>query len=148
MQLKVLETKIIKTVQICAYSSTAWPISWDFQHQQPNASNSLTPAVFHCQNVTDHSTCLPHFLLPNAESKSSSRTDEIRHCDCHVLNSKTTPQAARVCGIRHQNFCAQASSWRHQITWLFVFQNFAYSGLLFSWKYVSSLAMLWSLLAS
>ena len=48
----------------------------------------MTPAVFQCQNVTDHCPCLPRFLLPNAESKSASRTDEIRHCDCHVLNSK------------------------------------------------------------
>ena len=35
-----------------------------------------------------------------------------------MLSSKTTPQAASGCGIRHQNFCAQASSLRHQITWL------------------------------
>ena len=35
-----------------------------------------------------------------------------------MLNSKTTPQAARSCGIRHKNFCVQASLLRHQITWL------------------------------
>ena len=34
-----------------------------------------------------------------------------------MLNSKTTPQAASGCGIRHWNSCAQASSLRHQITW-------------------------------
>ena len=46
--------------------------------------DSKFPAVFHYQKVTDHSPCLQHFLLLNAESKSSSRTDEIRHYDCHV----------------------------------------------------------------
>ena len=79
-------------MQICAYSSTAW----DFQHQRSNASNSLTPAVFHCQNVTDHSPCLPHFLLPNAESKSSSRTGEIPHCDvlpCFKFENNTSGRA-------------------------------------------------------
>ena len=49
--------------------------------------DSKFPAVFHCQKVTDHSSCLPHFLLLNAETKSSSRTDEIRHNDCHVNTS-------------------------------------------------------------
>ena len=34
-----------------------------------------------------------------------------------MLNSKTTPQAASGCGIRHKHFRAQASSLRHQITW-------------------------------
>ena len=81
-------------MQICAYSSTAWPISWNFQHQRPNAFNS--PAVFHCQNVTDHSPCLPHLVLPNAGSKSSSRTDEIRHCDCHVKFENNTSGHARL----------------------------------------------------
>ena len=42
------------------------------------------PAIFHCHKVTDHSPCLLHFLLLNAQSKSSSRTDKIRHYDCHV----------------------------------------------------------------
>lgn len=34
-----------------------------------------------------------------------------------MLNSKTILQATRGCDIRHENFCAQASSLRHQITW-------------------------------
>ena len=34
-----------------------------------------------------------------------------------MLNSKTTAQAASGCGILHSNFCAQAFSLRHQITW-------------------------------
>ena len=58
--------------------------------------DSKFPAVFHCQKVTDHSPCLPHFLLLNAESKSSSRTDEIRHYDCHVKFENNTSGRARL----------------------------------------------------
>ena len=57
---------------------------------------SKFPAVFHCQKVTDHSPCLPHFLLLNAESKSLSRTDEIRHYDCHVKFENNTSGRARL----------------------------------------------------
>ena len=45
--------------------------------------------------MTDHSPCLPHFLLLNAENKSSSRTDEIRHYDCHVKFENNTSGRAR-----------------------------------------------------
>ena len=58
--------------------------------------DSKFPAVFHCQKVTDHSPCLPHFLSLNAESKSSSRTDEIRHYDCHVKFENNTSGRARL----------------------------------------------------
>ena len=58
--------------------------------------DSKFPAVFHCQKVTDHSPCLPHFLLLNAESKSSSRTDEIQHYDCHVKFENNTLGRARL----------------------------------------------------
>ena len=58
--------------------------------------DSKFPAVFHCQKVTDHSPCLPHFLLLNAESKSSSRTDEIRHYGCHVKFENNTSGRARL----------------------------------------------------
>ena len=58
--------------------------------------DSKFPAVFHCQKVTDHSSCLPHFLLLNAESKSPSRTNEIRHCDCHVKFENNTSGCARL----------------------------------------------------
>ena len=62
MQLKVLETKIIKQnrADLCLqFNSMAYQLR--FSTQRPNASNSLTPAVFHCQNVTDNCLCLPHF---------------------------------------------------------------------------------------
>ena len=52
--------------------------------------DSKFPAVFHYQIVTDHSPCLPHFLLLNAECKGSSRTDEIRHYNCHVKFENNT----------------------------------------------------------
>ena len=55
--------------------------------------DSKFPAVFHCQKVTDHSPCLLHFLLLNAQSKSSSRTDEIRHYDCQVKFENTSGRA-------------------------------------------------------
>ena len=58
--------------------------------------DSKFPAVFHCQKVTDHSPCLPHFLLLNAESKSSSRTDEICHYDCHVKFENNTSGRAQL----------------------------------------------------
>ena len=58
--------------------------------------DSKFPAVFHCQKVTDHSPCLLHFLLLNAQSKSSSRTDEIRHYDCHVKFENNTSGRARL----------------------------------------------------
>ena len=58
--------------------------------------DSKFPAVFHCQKVTDHSPCLPHFLLLNAESKSSSRTDEIHHYDYHVKFENNTSGRARL----------------------------------------------------
>ena len=58
--------------------------------------DSKFPAVFHCQKVTDHSSYLPHFLLLNAETKSSSRTDEIRHYDCHVKFENNTSGRARL----------------------------------------------------
>ena len=58
--------------------------------------DSKFPAVFHCQKVTDHFPCLPHFLLLNAESKGSSRTDEIRHYDCHVKFENNTSGRARL----------------------------------------------------
>ena len=85
----------------CAYSSTAWPIRWDFQHQhqRSNAFNSLTPnflPCFHCQNVKDHSPCLPHFLILNAKSKSGSRTDGICPRDRHVKFENNTSGRARL----------------------------------------------------
>ena len=85
----------------CAYSSTAWPIRWDFQHQhqRSNASNSLTPnflPYFHCQNVKDHFSCLPHFLILNAKSKSGSRTDEICPRDRHFKFENNTSGRARL----------------------------------------------------
>ena len=58
--------------------------------------DSKFPAVFHYQKVTDHSPCLPHFPLLNAESKSTSRTDEIRHNDCHVKFENNTSGRARL----------------------------------------------------
>ena len=58
--------------------------------------DSEFPAVFHYQKVTDHSPCLHHFLLLNVESKSSSRTDEIRHYDCHVKFENNTSGRARL----------------------------------------------------
>ena len=58
--------------------------------------HSKFPAVFHYQKMTDHSPCLPHFLLLNAEIKSSSRTDEIRHYDCHVKFENNTSGQARL----------------------------------------------------
>ena len=58
--------------------------------------DSKFPPVFHCQKVTDHSACLPHFLLLNAEGKSSSRTDEVRHYDCHVKFVNNTSGRARL----------------------------------------------------
>ena len=73
-------------------------------------------AVFHCQKVTDHSPCLPHFLLLNAESKSSSRTDEILHYDCHVKFENNTSGRARLWDTALK-FFAQAFLLRHQITW-------------------------------
>ena len=63
--------------------------------QRINLFDSKFPAVFYCQKVTDHSPCLPHFLLLNAESKSSSRTDEIRHY-CHVKFENNTSGRARL----------------------------------------------------
>ena len=44
----------------------------------------------HCQKVTDHSLCLPNFLLLNAKSKSWSRTDEICPRDRHVKFKNNT----------------------------------------------------------
>ena len=58
--------------------------------------DSKFPAVFHCQKVTDYSPCLPHFLLLNTENKSSSRTDEIPHYDCHVKFENNTSGRARL----------------------------------------------------
>ena len=58
--------------------------------------DSKFPAVFHYQKVTDHSPCLPNLLLLNAEDKSSSRTNEIRHYDCHVKFKNTTSGRAVV----------------------------------------------------
>ena len=58
--------------------------------------DSKFPAVYHCQKVTDHSPCLPHFLLLNAESKNSSRTDEIRLYDCHVQLENSISGRARL----------------------------------------------------
>ena len=58
--------------------------------------HSKFPTVFHYQKMTDHSPCLPHFLLLNADSKSSSRTDEIRHNDCHVKFENNTSGRARL----------------------------------------------------
>ena len=46
--------------------------------------------------MTDHSPCFPHFLLLNEASKSSSRTDEIRHYDCHVKFENNTSGRARL----------------------------------------------------
>ena len=54
------------------------------------------PPVFHYQKVTDHSLSLPHFLLLNAESKSSSRTDQIHHYDCHVKFKNNTSGCAQL----------------------------------------------------
>ena len=58
--------------------------------------DSKFPAILHYQIVIDHSPCLPHFLLLNAESKSSSRTDEIRHYDCYVKFVNNTSGRARL----------------------------------------------------
>ena len=58
--------------------------------------DSKFPAVFHYEIVTDHSLCLPHFLLLNAESKSSSRTDEIPHNNFHVKFENNTSGRARL----------------------------------------------------
>ena len=46
--------------------------------------------------MTDHSPCLPHFLLLNAESKSSSRTNKIRHYNCHIELENNTSGRARL----------------------------------------------------
>ena len=59
--------------------STSTPMT-----QRIQLIDSKFPAVFHCQKVTDHLPCLPHFPLLKAESKSSSRTNEVCHYDCHV----------------------------------------------------------------
>ena len=64
--------------------------------QRIQLCDSKFPAVFHCQKVTDYSPCLPHFLLLNAESKSSSRTDELRHYDCHVKLENNSSGRARL----------------------------------------------------
>ena len=67
--------------------------------QRSQLFDSKFPAVFHCQKVTDHFSCIPHLLLLNAESKSSSRTDEIRHYDCddcHVKFENNTSGRARL----------------------------------------------------
>ena len=58
--------------------------------------DSKFPAVFHYQKVADHSPCLPHLMLLNAVSKSSSATDEIRHCDCHVKFENNTSGCAQL----------------------------------------------------
>ena len=58
--------------------------------------DSKFPAVFHCHKVTDHSPCLLHFLLLNAQSKRSNRTDEICHYDCHVKFKNNTSGRTRL----------------------------------------------------
>ena len=58
--------------------------------------DSKFPAVFHYQKVTDHFPCLSHLLLLNAESKSSSRTNEIRRYDCHVKFENNTSGRAQL----------------------------------------------------
>ena len=71
--------------------------------------DSKFPAVFHYEIVTDHSLCLPHFLLLNAESKSSSRTDEIRHNDCNVKFKNNTSGRARLWGTALKFLCPRLS---------------------------------------
>ena len=69
-----------------------------------------------CQNVTDHFPCLPNFLLLNAKSKNWSWTGEICPRDRHVKFKNNTSGPERLWDTA-LNFCAQASSLRHQITW-------------------------------
>ena len=111
MQLKVLETKNnqIKPCRLCLQFnglkfSTSTPTT-----QRIQLFHSKFPAVFHCQKVTDHSLCLPHFLLLNAESKSPSRTDEIRHYDCRVKFENSTSGRARLWDTALKFLCPDLS---------------------------------------
>ena len=67
--------------------------------------DSKFPAVFHYQKVTDHSLCLPHLLLLNAEDKCSGRTDKIRHYDCHVEFENTTSGRAQLWDMALKFLC-------------------------------------------
>ena len=95
----------IKLCRLCLQFNSMRVSTLTTTTQRIQLFDSKFPAVFHCQIVTDHSPCLPHFLLLNAESKSSSRTDEIRHYDCHVKFENNTSGRTRLWDTALKSSC-------------------------------------------
>ena len=86
----------IKLCRLCLQFNSINSSTSTATTQRIQLFDSKFPAVFYNQKVTDHSPCLPHFLLVNAECKSSSRTDEIRHYYCHVKFENNTSGRTRL----------------------------------------------------